>query len=506
MEAQLPDYLFESSLCLLVLYGCYRLLLRGDRFFRFRRIFILAAILFSIALPFVKIPVSGAVVSPLPVATLPAFAVAPANARPHEGVWHFQKILFWAYWLVVAVGLLRVGLQVLRLWRLSRRFPSQPMDDGCRLILTRGATPTFSFFNWLFYDDSQPLTTAERQQILTHEQTHIRQRHSVDVLLAELAAAVFWFHPAMHLFKRELRAVHEYLADAEAVQSSSPEIYIRLIHSQLLQRMNLSLTQPFNQFQLKQRITMLKRNPAVKPAAWKVAASLAILSAVVFVFACTEKITPLNQSAPAVSGKVIDEEGNPLAGATVVIKGTTTGTTTNAQGKYNFAKLAPGEKLIFSYVGRRTQEVPFLGSKDLSVLMPQDENMLDEVRVTAYVPGSPVQNKPAPTDEEPFIVVEQMPEFPGGREAMYKYLAANIRYPKAARDKKTYGKVFVSFVVNENGDISDAQILKGADPDIDAEALRVVQAMPNWRPGRQSGRAVPVRYQLPIGFSLESGE
>ena len=372
--------------------------------------------------------------------------------------------------------------------------------EGYRLMLTQGATPTFSFFNWLFYDDSQQLTAAEQQQILTHEQTHIRQRHSIDVLLAELAAAVFWFHPAMHLFKRELRTVHEHLADAAAVQNSSPEVYIRLIRSQLLQRMNLSLTQPFNHFQLKQRIAMLRHNAPAKPHLWKVAASLAFLSAVVLVFACTERITPISQGVSAVSGKVIDEKGNPLAGAVIVVKGKTTGTSTDGEGKYTLSGAAPGDELAFSYVGRQTQLVPFMGSKDVSAMLPEGENMLAGVHVVAHVPPPPQSG------EEPFIVVEQMPGFPGGIDGMQKYLAKNIRYPKAAREKKLYGKVFVSFVVTETGDISEVQIRTGIDPDIDAEALRVVQAMPKWIPGRQSGRNVPVRYQLPIGFSLESGK
>ena len=498
MKTHLPDYLLESSLCLLVLCGCYWLLLRRDRLFGFRRVFILAAILFSVSLPFVRIPVSGSVVSPLPMVALPTFA-ATATAQPEAGVWHFQNILFWLYWLAVAGGVVRVGLQIARLWRLSRRFPSRQME-GYRLMLTQGATPTFSFFNWLFYDDSQQLTAAEQQQILTHEQTHIRQRHSLDVLLAELAATVFWFHPAMHLFKRELRAVHEHLADAEAVQASSPEAYIRLIRSQLLQRMNLSLTQPFNQFQLKQRIAMLRHNAPAKPHLWKVAASLAFLSAVVLVFACTERITPISQGVSAVSGKVIDEKGNPLAGAVIVVKGKTTGTSTDGEGKYTLSGVAPGDELAFSYVGRQTQLVPFVGGKDVSAMLPKGENMLAGVHVVAHVPPPPQSG------EEPFVVVEKMPEFPGGMDGMQKYLAENIRYPKAAREKKTYGKVFVSFVVTETGDISEVQILKGTDPDIDAEALRVVKSLPKFIPGRQSGRNVPVRMQMPFVFDLDSGK
>ncbi len=106
-------------------------------------------------------------------------------------------------------------------------------------------------------------------------------------------------------------------------------------------------------------------------------------------------------------------------------------------------------------------------------------------------------------DDEIFTVVEQQPEFPGGMSKLGDYLGKNIRYPSAAQRANVAGRVFVSFVVNTDGSIQDVQVLKGLGFGTDEEATRVVKGMPKWRPGKQSGRPVRVKYNLPISFTLE---
>ncbi len=109
----------------------------------------------------------------------------------------------------------------------------------------------------------------------------------------------------------------------------------------------------------------------------------------------------------------------------------------------------------------------------------------------------------APEPEKVFTVVEQQPEFPGGTSEMYKYLGKSIKYPSAASRANVSGRVFMSFVVNVDGSIQDVTVLKGLGFGCDEEAMRVVKAMPKWKPGKQSGRAVRVKYNLPINFQLE---
>lgn len=112
----------------------------------------------------------------------------------------------------------------------------------------------------------------------------------------------------------------------------------------------------------------------------------------------------------------------------------------------------------------------------------------------------------ADKEEKAFDVVENMPQFPGGAPELFNFLAKNIRYPAEAENAGTQGRVIVTFVVGKDGAISDARVVKSVDPLLDAEALRVINAMPNWTPGTQSGKAVNVKYTVPITFRLDGGK
>ena len=113
-----------------------------------------------------------------------------------------------------------------------------------------------------------------------------------------------------------------------------------------------------------------------------------------------------------------------------------------------------------------------------------------------------IEVEPEPEEEEIFMVVEESPEFPGGYEAYMQYLKKNIKYPAICRDNNIQGRVIVSFVVNKDGKIVDAEVVKGVNPSLDKEALRVISTMPNWKPGKQRGKPVRVKYSSPVNFRL----
>ena len=106
-------------------------------------------------------------------------------------------------------------------------------------------------------------------------------------------------------------------------------------------------------------------------------------------------------------------------------------------------------------------------------------------------------------EDEIFFIVEVMPKFPGGELALRKYVAQNIRYPNAARENDIQGKVYVRFVVNEDGTVGDVTVLRGVDPLLDNEAVRVIKTLPVWQPGRQLNKTVKVYYTMPISFKLQ---
>lgn len=118
-----------------------------------------------------------------------------------------------------------------------------------------------------------------------------------------------------------------------------------------------------------------------------------------------------------------------------------------------------------------------------------------------YVPQ--VVEEEEPVEEEIFDVVEEMPEFPGGMAALMQYLGKNIKYPTIAQETGIQGRVIVQFVVNRDGSIVDAKVVRSVDPYLDKEAIRVISSMPKWKPGKQRNKAVRVKYTLPVMFRLQ---
>lgn len=133
----------------------------------------------------------------------------------------------------------------------------------------------------------------------------------------------------------------------------------------------------------------------------------------------------------------------------------------------------------------------------------QTEDDASKRQTEAYVPPPPPKPKQEEVEDEVFVVVEVQPEFPGGNTAMMKYLSDNIKYPVIAQENGIQGRVITNFVVERDGSITDVQVVRGVDPSLDKEAVRVIQSMPKWKPGKQRGSTVRVRFTLPVVFRLQ---
>lgn len=173
--------------------------------------------------------------------------------------------------------------------------------------------------------------------------------------------------------------------------------------------------------------------------------------------------------------------------------------------------LALNAETVNDYVYQQPQKkVIKKGKKNATV----KTGAVNEIVVVGYAPDDqktqPVEmpNTMAVDTKEDkvFDVVEHMPEYPGGMEALMKYISMNVRYPKEAEEKNIQGRVIATFVVEKNGSISRAKVVKSVDPLLDEEALRVIYAMPNWIPGRQNGEPVAVKYTVPLAFRLQGNE
>ena len=434
-----------------------------------------------------------------------------------------------AYWLVAALLALRFLVQLAGIVRLARRCPTQKIDGTTVHLLPRAEGP-FSFFRWIFVCPDAH-TGDELHEILTHERTHARQWHSIDVLTGELACIVCWFNPFAWLMKREIRTNLEYMADEKVLETGHDS---RTYQYHLLglshHKAAATIYNSFNVLPLKKRIIMMnkRRTRAIGRTKYlmflPLAALLMIVSNIEAVARATQKITTevIEAVAPAETpdvqpqpeniaplpqqeksdkvtykGKIVDEAGNPLGDVKIIIDPkyqSMTTSTVNDKGEFRVETSSKAD-ILFEYTGKDGKTLAWMCRTTELAKMDPDNMVIKLIPVKII--------KPNVTDADVYEVVENMPEFPdGGMPGLMKYLSANIRYPEAAHKAGTQGRVTVQFVVGKDGSIGNVGILRGVDPNLDAEAIRVISSMPKWKPGTQKGEPVNVRYTVPVMFRL----
>lgn len=264
------NYLFESSCILIGMYIFYGAILEKDFFFQRNRFFLLGTTLLAFLLPFCEwnwVNVADQQTSYTFVQTLKLdklfdldnvknnqFYIAENEI---ENNLNFFKICWYLYFFVCLFLVLRLIYQILYIlfWVNSSK---KNYQRGYVRIDTDGKMPTFSFFNFLFWDNTQNLTSEEKDQILHHEQKHIWDRHSYDIIFIEIAKIIWWFNPIIYLIYKDLRMQHEYLADASVLRESSIKKYAKTLVKIVFQRNNLPLAHSFNQQEIKSRLLVMQ--------------------------------------------------------------------------------------------------------------------------------------------------------------------------------------------------------------------------------------------------------
>lgn len=532
-------YFLKINVAIALFYAFYRLFFYKDTFFAWRRTALLCFFAVSAAVPLLDIQQWIVQQEPMAaMADLYAAVVLPEltlTLTPQPETDWRQLVadgIVVAYWLVAALLALRFLVQLAGIVRLARRCPTQKIDGTTVHLLPRAEGP-FSFFRWIFVCP-EAHTNEELNEILTHERTHARQWHSIDVLTGELACIICWFNPFAWLMKREIRTNLEYMADEKVLETGHDS---RTYQYHLLglshHKAAATIYNSFNVLPLKKRIIMMnkRRTRAIGRTKYlmflPLAALLMIVSNIEAVARATQKITtevieavtpaetpdvqpqpeniaPLPQQEKSdkvtYKGKIVDEAGNPLSDVQIITDRkfqSMTTSTVNDKGEFRI-ETSPEASIAFLYKGKDAQILGWGWAGNPETLSKMDSNNM-------VIVLKPQQAINAPTDggEEVYEVVEKMPEFPdGGMPGLMKYLSANIRYPEAAHKDGTQGRVTVQFVVGKDGSIGNVGILRGVDPALDAEAIRVISGMPKWKPGTQKGEPVNVKYTVPVMFRL----
>lgn len=265
-------------------YALYYCVLRSSRQHQLNRCYLLATFLFSALLPFIHFPLPPRFSLVDPVEIGPALLQDPTSISPSfNSLFTPENILYFIYWIGVAVFAVLFLLKIVRLI-VSLRLKPRSVVGRLNIVENKKQTTPYSFFHFLIINPSA-YRYAELKTIYIHEEAHARQLHSVDLLLLEIVRVFTWFNPIYGLYKREIRSVHEYLAD-EAVVSSGTALtqYLQLMLKQVKTQNHLFLGHPFSAELLKSRIKMIKYKKDSSNEKWKYALLVPLMVAIVLLY------------------------------------------------------------------------------------------------------------------------------------------------------------------------------------------------------------------------------
>ncbi len=490
----MSNYLIELSMIHVVLFGAYWIIFRNETQFGKMRFVVLGASLMSLTIPLLRLPKlfqnGGApefVAGTMEVVMLEEMTISAQNASQID-----FSILTGAYMVISGFFLVRLIVNLSKLIKLERESHHENFFNT-RILRSPKIKGSFTFFNWIFLSEDVQPDQKEYDVILRHEKAHVALGHTYDLIFLELFKVVFWWLPTAWLAQKEIKKIHEYQADAHALKSFSLDRYSSILISSTLKANGLSLASSFHDGLIFKRLKAMKQK-AKNVSPWKIG-TVTLLTALLFVaFACSEEmeagIKEMGESSNSISfDQLPTEMQSDLQG----IKDDLT-----------FIKVEmPQDEMGKSKIG----EIDALRELDPSTIHSMNVVKNEEFRGIYIAIKKEGVNfdylaQKSKMDGEVFTVVEQKPEFPGGKDALMKYLISELKYPKDAEADGVEGRVMVQFIVDKDGSIKNVEALKGIAPSCDEEAVRVIANMPNWNPGSQRGKKVAVRMLMPIVFSL----
>ena len=487
------SYVLKVNIALVLFYLLYKVLFQKDTFFQARRCYLLGAVFFAFVYPFLPIDALGEFLQLKQSAATGAATVSFGNLSQgmvvaDEGAasLDWKKAIMILYAAVTSYFLLRFSWHLIRILKVRMQSEARSFNNISYRYLNDELAP-FSFFKWIFIEPESH-SDEKLKQILIHEQIHVQQWHSLDVMLMEIVRLLFWWNPFVWLMKKEIVINLEYIADNGVLEKGIDRrnYQYHLLHL-AYSRKNILLTNNFNISKLKQRVMMMNSE---KTPMRKLAKYLLVLPVVLLLIAANSAYAQQTkpEKVEEKKGKLVIRglqdsiSGKPL----IVIDGA------KMAKDFNMSEIKPDEIESISIL------------KNQSATSQYGEDGKDGVIIISKKKNGDKNGKEnsAEPKEEIFVVVEDQPEFPGGNAAMMEFLSNNINYPAEAKEKGIQGRVIVNYVVEKDGSISEVHIVRGVDPMLDKEAVRVIESMPDWKPGKQRGKEVRVRYTLPIVFRL----
>lgn len=474
----LLNYILESSLALTLLRVAYLLLLKNQTQFSVRRFFLLGAVAVSAFLPLIHLP------APSTGKLLPsAEQVIPTTWLPELVVGTAPESLKTDWWGGVWIGYATIGLvtlacfvfQILRMVMFIRKCEKYKWQR-CWVTESKEHKPTFSFFHFIFLGQAHQLSPDDKREILQHESIHVKRLHSVDIVLISLVKIIWWFHPVTYFIHQELTRLHEFEADEESVKNKDITAYCELLAKMALQDAGLRLGSRFTNSLIIKRINMMKTSKQ-NLRGWRIAAIACVTIALITFIGCQDQFTSKENK--------IDESELPEDLATHLKRLRMI----SPKSEFIVLRFRDGEQIDEYQKSHPKAAFPFVsvGTNNYAIVEPNG--------IVETIPKN---------ENEVFSSVDEMATPVFGINSLYKNLAHTIKYPLTARKNGTQGKVFIQFVVQTDGTLTDIKVIRGVDDEIDTEALRAFyQLKDKWYPAIHKGQIVKMQMVMPIVFKLD---
>jgi hypothetical protein len=559
----MTGFLIQSAISLLVLLLLYRLGLEREKMHRFNRFYLLFALVFSLIVPFITIPIYvEAQVVPVSFHDIENTAVMPApQVQEQESL--LPVLIAIAYIAVTLVFFIRFGININSFLKKIRQNTKIPFGKATLVLLNEKVLP-HTFLHYIFVSREEYENGLIEEELYTHELTHVRQRHTLDILFIELLKTIFWFNPLLYLYGRSIRLNHEFLADEQVVHATSNAAYYQNLLVQKVSGATLALASNLNFSITKKRLLMMTKTTN-KTKAFVLKAGIAPVVALILGLMCTEEVIaqqkltdiPAKQVSSIEVNSITQKQhdsikkanpgkynGNYKEFSIVTVNYTDDNdrpaTIKDVVKKDATAKPQPSEAFINEIKGIdperiRKIENEMVGEAEMKELNEKKLNIADwnpdakyrkltvtyvdengkEAKRVEYIKEKPGVNPTsisgditAKMGKEDDVIykgddVTKQPDFEGkGLAGFYEFINKNLVLPKLPGGSQ---RVYVSFVIEVNGSVSDIKIMRSPNEELSANVISVIkQTSGKWIPGEAKGKPARVSYNLPISVNINN--
>ncbi|MGI9533286.1 energy transducer TonB [Lutimonas sp.] len=437
------NYIVQVLLFQIVFMAFYDLIIRKETFFQWNRAYLILTSLLAYVLPLLKFQTVKENIPQEYVVMVPEIILSPSSYIEKQINW--SVVLFqglgWFFFTGLAIAFVLFMFKIIKIYNLIRQ-NSKVKNKGYSLVLLEEQHTAFSFFNYIFIGKKM----QSREDIINHEIVHVKQRHSIDMLLFEFKKIVFWFNPYSYLYQSRIAELHEFIADSKSVSKKEKSTFINSLLAEVFRIDKIPFVNSFNnQSLIKKRIIMFNRNHSKKFLKIKYAFLIPVFIGMLVYTSCEKSTTePEN--------KLSVEEFH--------------------QEYFKDNKSQNSEK--------KSETVPFALIEKVPVYPgcenAEDQKMCMIEKITAYVSA----NFNASINNE-----------------------LNKENKKINEAKNLYDKVYVQFTIDKEGNVTDLKA-RAEYKELEQEALRVISGLPQFTPGEENGKKVSVKYTLPISLKHDA--